>query len=138
MLSYKDLFGNSVVINERIVNVKWLLKSLFVFFLTVDLEIPNIDGGILLSVGMGDVGQLGLGIDVEEKTRPAVVSDVKDVVALAAGGLHTVCLNKDGKASFSFEEKLSLIAGWLLSFFISLYSNENYLWIFIIEIKEKF
>ena len=108
------------------------------FFLTVDLEIPNIDGGILLSVGMGDVGQLGLGIDVEEKTRPAVVSDVKDVVALAAGGLHTVCLNKDGKASFSFEEKLSLIAGWLLSFFISLYSNENYLWIFIIEIKEKF
>lgn len=46
---------------------------------------------------MGDVGQLGLGEDVEEKTRPGLVPDLENIVAVAAGGLHSVVLDKDGK-----------------------------------------
>ena len=45
------------------------------------------------------MGQLGLGPDVEEKTRPAVVDLPEGIVAIAAGGLHTVCLDKNGKVS---------------------------------------
>ncbi|XP_066971514.1 regulator of chromosome condensation [Macrobrachium rosenbergii] len=63
----------------------------------VTLEAPKINGGVVLTVGMGDIGQLGLGDGVEEKTRPALVPDLEDIVAIAAGGLHTVCLDKSGK-----------------------------------------
>jgi len=63
----------------------------------LDLQSPAVENGVVLTVGMGDVGQLGLGPDVEEKTRPAMVPDLKDIVAVAAGGLHTVCLDKHGK-----------------------------------------
>lgn len=55
------------------------------------------NGGVILTVGMGDIGQLGLGPDVEEKSLPAVVPSLTDVVAVAAGGLHTVCIDKAGK-----------------------------------------
>ncbi|KAG0717379.1 Regulator of chromosome condensation [Chionoecetes opilio] len=61
------------------------------------LELPQVDNGVVLTVGMGDVGQLGLGPDVEEKTRPASVDLPEGIVAIAAGGLHTVCLDKKGK-----------------------------------------
>lgn len=64
---------------------------------TVQLEAPKVEGGVVLTVGMGDVGQLGLGPDVEEKTRPGVVDLPEGIVAIAAGGLHTVCLDKNGK-----------------------------------------
>uniref|UniRef100_A0A0P4WC77 RCC1-like domain-containing protein n=1 Tax=Scylla olivacea TaxID=85551 RepID=A0A0P4WC77_SCYOL len=63
----------------------------------LQLEVPQVDSGVVLTVGMGDVGQLGLGPDVEEKTRPAVVDLPEGIVAIAAGGLHTVCLDKNGK-----------------------------------------
>ncbi|XP_045583192.1 regulator of chromosome condensation [Procambarus clarkii] len=63
----------------------------------VKLEAPKVENGVLLTVGMGDIGQLGLGPDVEEKTRPAVVTSLSDIVAIAAGGLHSVCLDKTGK-----------------------------------------
>lgn len=65
--------------------------------LTVQLEAPKVEGGVVLTVGMGDIGQLGLGPDVEERTRPGVVNLPEDIVAIAAGGLHTVCLDKNGK-----------------------------------------
>lgn len=55
------------------------------------------ESGVVLTVGMGDVGQLGLGPDVEEKSRPALVDLPEGIVAIAAGGLHTVCLDKKGK-----------------------------------------
>lgn len=63
---------------------------------------PQVDSGVVLTVGMGDVGQLGLGPDVEEKTRPAVVDLPEGIVAIAAGGLHTVCLDKNGKVTIYF------------------------------------
>lgn len=49
--------------------------------------------------GAGDVGQLGLGLDVLEKSRPAVVKIEHEVVDICAGGMHTVCLTNQGKVS---------------------------------------
>lgn len=54
-------------------------------------------GGIVLACGQGDVGQLGLGEDVLEKSRFATIPNHTDIVAIAAGGMHNVCLTKDGK-----------------------------------------
>lgn len=51
---------------------------------------------MVLSMGQGDVGQLGLGPDVLEKSRPALVDQVKDVIDVVAGGMHTVCLTSKG------------------------------------------
>ncbi|KAH7974951.1 hypothetical protein HPB49_021957 [Dermacentor silvarum] len=53
--------------------------------------------GHVYTVGQGDVGQLGLGPDVMEVARPALVADLKDVVDVVAGGMHTLCLTADGK-----------------------------------------
>jgi len=53
--------------------------------------------GIVLTLGQGDTGQLGLGPDIMERSKPAVVKDLANVVAVNAGGMHTVCLTKDGK-----------------------------------------
>ncbi|XP_026673814.1 regulator of chromosome condensation, partial [Ceratina calcarata] len=54
-------------------------------------------GGVLLVFGQGDVGQLGLGEDVVEKTRPAIIPGYQDIIAVAAGGMHNVCLRKTGE-----------------------------------------
>nr|XP_023017406.1 regulator of chromosome condensation isoform X1 [Leptinotarsa decemlineata]XP_023017407.1 regulator of chromosome condensation isoform X1 [Leptinotarsa decemlineata] len=53
--------------------------------------------GVVLVTGAGDVGQLGLGPDVLEKSRPALVELNHIVVDICAGGMHTVCLTKEGK-----------------------------------------
>ncbi|XP_037564540.2 regulator of chromosome condensation-like [Dermacentor silvarum] len=53
--------------------------------------------GFVYTVGQGDVGQLGLGPDVMELARPALVAELKDVVDVVAGGMHTLCLTADGK-----------------------------------------
>jgi len=53
--------------------------------------------GYVLTVGQGDTGQLGLGEDIMEKTRPGLVKEVEDAVEVVAGGMHTVVLNKKGE-----------------------------------------
>ncbi|XP_018332312.1 regulator of chromosome condensation isoform X2 [Agrilus planipennis] len=53
--------------------------------------------GKVLATGAGDFGQLGLGSDILEKSRPAVVPITHEIVDICAGGMHTVCLTKDGK-----------------------------------------
>jgi len=53
--------------------------------------------GQVLTIGCGDTGQLGLGEDVMEKTRPGLVKELPDVVDIVAGGMHTVCLDKAGE-----------------------------------------
>jgi len=53
--------------------------------------------GHVLTLGQGDTGQLGLGEDVMEKTRPGVVKEIAEAVDIVAGGMHTICLNKDGE-----------------------------------------
>jgi regulator of chromosome condensation len=39
---------------------------------------------------------LGLGEDVPEKTRPALIAGIEDVTECCAGGMHSLCLTKDG------------------------------------------
>lgn len=62
-------------------------------------EIPNIDksSGNLLSCGTGDVGQLGLGEMYMEKSRPALVSGVENIVNISAGGMHSLALTRNGE-----------------------------------------
>jgi regulator of chromosome condensation len=53
--------------------------------------------GVVLTVGQGDTGQLGLGEDVMEKTRPQVVAGIAaQAVDVAAGGMHTAVLDAEG------------------------------------------
>ncbi|XP_068125384.1 regulator of chromosome condensation [Hyperolius riggenbachi] len=56
----------------------------------------NTVGGLVLTLGQGDVGQLGLGEDVMERKKPAMVSLPEPIVQAAAGGMHTVCLGASG------------------------------------------
>ena len=50
-------------------------------------------------MGQGDVGQLGLGEDILERKKPAIVKglDGLNVVQVECGGMHTVALTNDGK-----------------------------------------
>lgn len=57
---------------------------------------PSVVGN-LLSCGQNEVGQLGLGEDVPEKSRPFVVPNVSNVVEIKAGGMHSLYLTDDGK-----------------------------------------
>lgn len=51
----------------------------------------------MLTLGQGDVGQLGLGENVMERKKPALVPISEDIVQAEAGGMHTVCLGKSGQ-----------------------------------------
>lgn len=55
--------------------------------------------GSLLSCGQNEVGQLGVGEDVNEKTRPAVVIEgtKAKVVDISAGGMHSLYLTANGE-----------------------------------------
>ncbi|KAJ3662552.1 hypothetical protein Zmor_006896 [Zophobas morio] len=53
--------------------------------------------GVVLVTGSGECGQLGLGPDIFEKSRPALVDTKHEIVDICAGGMHTVCLTKEGK-----------------------------------------
>ena len=53
--------------------------------------------GKVLTVGQGDTGQLGLGEDVMEKSRPGLVEHVTDTVDVVAGGMHSAVLDINGK-----------------------------------------
>uniref|UniRef100_U5EXC8 Putative alpha-tubulin suppressor n=1 Tax=Corethrella appendiculata TaxID=1370023 RepID=U5EXC8_9DIPT len=64
--------------------------------ITLALPTRSIPSGFVLTCGTGDVGQLGLGEDVMEKSRPAFVSNIH-FVDIAAGGMHNLCLTADGK-----------------------------------------
>ncbi|XP_055979564.1 regulator of chromosome condensation isoform X3 [Sorex fumeus] len=57
--------------------------------------------GMVLTLGQGDVGQLGLGEGVMERKKPALVPIPEDVVQAEAGGMHTVCLSRSGQV-YSF------------------------------------
>ncbi|XP_059996839.1 regulator of chromosome condensation isoform X6 [Lagenorhynchus albirostris] len=57
----------------------------------------NTEPGLVLTLGQGDVGQLGLGENVMERKKPALVPILEDIVQAEAGGMHTVCLSKSGQ-----------------------------------------
>ncbi|XP_072357167.1 regulator of chromosome condensation isoform X2 [Scyliorhinus torazame] len=53
--------------------------------------------GIVLTLGQGDVGQLGLGENVMERKKPAFVKLLTEkVMQVEAGGMHTICLGVSG------------------------------------------
>lgn len=54
------------------------------------------EAGQVLVFGQGDVGQLGLGEDIMERKKPALVSLPESIVQAIAGGMHTVCLSDTG------------------------------------------
>lgn len=54
----------------------------------------------MLTLGQGDVGQLGLGENVMERKKPAVVTIPEDIIQAEAGGMHTVCLSKSGQVGW--------------------------------------
>ncbi|XP_053124261.1 regulator of chromosome condensation isoform X2 [Hemicordylus capensis] len=53
--------------------------------------------GLVLTLGQGDLGQLGLGPDVLARKRPALVELPENIIQAEAGGVHTVCLSGTGK-----------------------------------------
>ncbi|XP_077193351.1 regulator of chromosome condensation [Paroedura picta] len=53
--------------------------------------------GLVLTLGQGDLGQLGLGPDILMRKRPALVKLSEKIVQAEAGGVHTVCLSETGK-----------------------------------------
>uniref|UniRef100_A0A8C5RVS6 Regulator of chromosome condensation 1 n=1 Tax=Laticauda laticaudata TaxID=8630 RepID=A0A8C5RVS6_LATLA len=53
--------------------------------------------GLVLTLGQGDLGQLGLGPDVLARKRPALVQFPEKIIQAEAGGVHTVCLSEIGK-----------------------------------------
>lgn len=55
------------------------------------------EAGLVLVLGQGDVGQLGLGEDITERKKPALVTLPEQMVQVVAGGMHTVCLSISGK-----------------------------------------
>ncbi|KAI9347346.1 regulator of chromosome condensation 1/beta-lactamase-inhibitor protein II [Obelidium mucronatum] len=63
------------------------------------LTIPNAVPGEVFIVGAGDCGQLGLGPDVctATKLRKLAYFEDKNIVSIAAGGLHNIVLSQDGK-----------------------------------------
>jgi len=56
-------------------------------------------GGDILLFGTGDTGQLGLGGDILERKKPAIVKldDADEILQICAGGMHTISLSKDGQ-----------------------------------------
>ncbi|KAJ9585284.1 hypothetical protein L9F63_002914, partial [Diploptera punctata] len=52
--------------------------------------------GIILTCGQGDTGQLGLGPDVVERSRPALVPELDNIIDICAGAMHTICLTESG------------------------------------------
>lgn len=53
--------------------------------------------GVVLTCGQNDVGQLGLGTEIMERTRLAFVDMADPVIQVVAGGMHTVCLTSTGQ-----------------------------------------
>ncbi|KAJ1656952.1 hypothetical protein IWQ61_003574 [Dispira simplex] len=61
--------------------------------------VPPTETGKVLVFGNGDCGQLGLGEDILQRKKPYPLQalDDKDIVDIAAGGLHNMALAKDGR-----------------------------------------
>lgn len=66
--------------------------------------------GSVLSLGQGDTGQLGLGEDILERAKPALVKSIdKPVKAVVAGGMHSLALTEDGVVlSFGCNDEAAL------------------------------
>lgn len=53
--------------------------------------------GLVLAVGENLSNQLGLGSEIDNRKKPQLVKELPDdVIQIAAGGMHSACLTKDG------------------------------------------
>lgn len=70
-----------------------------VIFIAVIYDLDATPSGVLLTLGQGDVGQLGLGDEILSRKKPAIVQELSDnpVTKIAAGGMHTICLTKENE-----------------------------------------
>lgn len=61
--------------------------------------LPVKRAGHVLTLGTGDVGQLGLGEDIMERKRPAPIKEVDGIkfAQVTCGGMHSVALTEDGE-----------------------------------------
>lgn len=79
------------------------------------------------------MGQLGLGEDVLERKRPAMVTLPEGIVQAVAGGMHTVCLSDTGNVWFlncSHHHDLSLFSSRpCLTFWFLLLSADLHIWL---------
>lgn len=58
--------------------------------------------GTVMVLGMGDLGQLGLGESILERKKPYPVGGIlegKNIIQVVCGGVHTVALTKEGQVS---------------------------------------
>lgn len=92
----------------------WLknLVHFFSFFFLVVLDIPPVRpiAGKVFVIGQNDVGQLG--IDDAERTRPTMLELPDNIVDIAAGGMHSVCLTENGEV-WNFDIIQPFISFWL-------------------------
>ena len=72
------------------------------------------EAGQVLVLGQGDVGQLGLGENITERKKPALVTLPEKIVQVIAGGMHTACLSDNGHVS-----ELNLLFLFKLSFLLT-------------------
>ena len=73
-------------------------KLLIVYCLDL-CDIDNLPNGIVLTLGQGDMGQLGLGDEILSRKKPAIVKELINIrmKKIAAGALHTLCITDDNK-----------------------------------------
>ena len=80
--------------------------------------------GVVLTLGQGDTGQLGLGPDIMERSKPALVKDLSRVKAVCAGGMHTVCLTKEGKV-YTFGKYIYILSGLIFLYMPCVICSKN-------------
>jgi len=63
------------------------------------MDLSLLKSGKLLVAGSGEMGQVGLGVDVLHRKRPAVVKTLqkKNFCLICAGGIHTCCYSEDNE-----------------------------------------
>lgn len=87
--------------------------TFFNYYVLVAKQLIERAPGQVLTIGQGDVGQLGLGPDRLECTRPARVQGLSDIVYICAGGMHTVCLDVHGQVSPAYCKHLNWLRAWI-------------------------
>ena len=57
--------------------------------------------GQVLTIGQGDVGQLGIGDEILERKRPSFIGEVDGMkfAEVTCGGMHTVAVSDKGEVS---------------------------------------
>ena len=95
-----------------------LIHYLIPYFSVSHPSYEHQNNGMVLTMGQGDCGQLGLGDEILERKRPAIVADLQgtNVVQIVCGGMHTVALSSDGQVCVP-RRWLKSLKGWKKNLF---------------------